>query len=293
MTESGSNSPRNESKSSLVEPELFGLYKDINKDNEDNSIYDELNDNISKHTSHVDDYDTVVGHQPKPPIYIQLAKLAYHLLIIGVLGNVFIKVSEHTHDNRGILPDLTNFKLFFIFKNIIKSVAHKFHFRFESNEIFDEYSYYISNATEGIILAVLPIFIERALGFSSKNSNKSRGSNDLGLIMRASVSLVGICFGLRKLEWTSAFQASLAWSLLNPCLWLLLDGTLGGFLTSTIISLVSIILSIAVGFDDTIPKDYSFIHSHDTEAYARVLWVGSFVFLASIIFGKLGRYFFQ
>ncbi|POS87357.1 hypothetical protein EPUL_000836, partial [Erysiphe pulchra] len=54
-------------------------------------------------------------------------------------------------------------------------------------------------------------------------------------VIRSVGAFVGIAFALRKLPWSSTFQASLALSLVNPVLWYLIDRSKSGFLLSSAI----------------------------------------------------------
>ena len=84
-------------------------------------------------------------------------------------------------------------------------------------------------------------FSERLLSLAPQLSRKElQRSNLISDLLRLFVTFLGILYAVRRIEWASAVQLLILWSLLNPCLWLLLDGTISGFLLSTVAAIGSI-----------------------------------------------------
>jgi hypothetical protein len=107
-------------------------------------------------------------------------------------------------------------------------------------------------------------------------------TNDL---IRSFITFLGLLYAVRNVEWTLALQVSILWSLLNPCLWLLLDGTISGFISSTLAALAA---CVCVYF-----QSYQLIVEQDRDNFIAIwLWVASFFFCGLILFGKLGRALF-
>ncbi|ODV97147.1 hypothetical protein PACTADRAFT_74709 [Pachysolen tannophilus NRRL Y-2460] len=129
----------------------------------------------------------------------------------------------------------------------------------------------------------------------SKNNNSISNSKNLAsfinknyeTILRSTVAVIGISYGLKKIEWESSLQASISWSLLNPCLWLLLDGTWYGFLSNSFVSCTMMVLGLVFG--DT---NKNLVDLFDLEELSKILWLGSFSFIGMLIFSKVGRYLF-
>ncbi|CAH2355433.1 protein Nsg2p [[Candida] railenensis] len=124
----------------------------------------------------------------------------------------------------------------------------------------------------------------RSTSSSSSFPNLSTTGTDL---IRSLITFLGLSYAVRKVQWTSALQVSILWSLLNPCLWLLLDGTISGFIASTIGAGVACICVYLQSYE------LIAIQGHDYENFAAIwLLVASFFFCGLIIFGKLGRALF-
>ncbi|RLV94108.1 Protein NSG2 [Spathaspora sp. JA1] len=131
----------------------------------------------------------------------------------------------------------------------------------------------------------LPRYLSRRLLSSNPYPTYSTSySNLFNDLIRSCITFLGISYAIRKIEWSSFLQVSIVWSLLNPGLWLLLDGTPSGFLASLVGSLGACGVIYL--------ENYTFLimygaNSEDT--IALWLWIGSFFFSGIIIFGKLGR----
>lgn len=120
---------------------------------------------------------------------------------------------------------------------------------------------------------------------SRSHSSANSAANLTNDIVRSLITFLGLLYAVRKVEWSSPLQLLLLWSLLNPCLWLLLDGTISGFLSSI---LAAIGACVCVYF-----QSYDIIILQDNDNFIAIwLLVASFFFCGLIIFGKLGRALF-
>lgn len=117
----------------------------------------------------------------------------------------------------------------------------------------------------------------------SSNPNKSNNKAFYTEIIRSCITFLGINYAIRNLQWSSFLQISSVWSLLNPALWLLLDGTVNGFLSSLLLS------TIVCSFILWNNHSYLFSLEWNSDFWAIWLWIGSFVFGGGIVFGKIGR----
>lgn len=118
----------------------------------------------------------------------------------------------------------------------------------------------------------------------SSNPNRFKFNKSLiNELVRSCLTFLGINYAIRNLNWSSFLQISIVWSMLNPGLWLLLDGTVNGFLGSL---LVATLVCSAVYW-----KNHHLFLAMiwDGEFLAIWLWIGSFIFGGGIVFGKIGR----
>ena len=98
-------------------------------------------------------------------------------------------------------------------------------------------------------------------------------------ILRIVNAMLGVAFGIRKLDWSSSLQAASVWGLLNIIMWLFFDGTIS-LLFESLISSIGIIISCYSEFD------------YNSREISQFLYFEDFYFLGFLIFGKLGRYLF-
>ncbi|ODV78424.1 uncharacterized protein CANTADRAFT_53590 [Suhomyces tanzawaensis NRRL Y-17324] len=230
-----------------------------------------------------------ISHHTKVPIPIKVAVLA---------GCAFIynEITKHLHYNHlgsnglsNVPVSVTNAIIFSIFEKLkVGSYITLDHlWAKRADAIFALTVQGMCMALVHPILdAVLPSKLSVRLLSSNPNPNQQRSySNLFNDLLRASITFLGISYATRKIEWASFLQVSIIWSLLNPGLWLLLDGTISGLLASLAASTVA---CASVYFEN-----YSFIKHYASTQYddsiALCLWIGSFFFCGIIIFGKIGR----
>ncbi|CCH42986.1 putative membrane protein [Wickerhamomyces ciferrii] len=255
-------------KESDVSSPLYDIYNknDIDQDNNDNEIYDSLNSNIAKNQSKL---QNEISHNK--PNHLSFTKIIISLFILSISGILYNQLGQHIHDNHILVPELASKPLEIGIKIGNALVFH------------DSVPKWVIYSIEGIIFGLIQPLIDYIFNLKSGKIQTKIDSNS---IIRASVAFLGVSFAVRKIEWNSSIQASIAWSLLSPCLWLLLDGTLSGFLTSVTIASIA---SFSVVVLEGLPKNWN----QDYEFSAIMLWLGNFFFFGLIIFGKIGRYLFQ
>lgn len=259
----------------LTKAPLYSIYdNDLDKDNDDNEIYNSLNSNIEKNK--VNESHTIV-HTPKPHLFKKLLKLTASLLILSASGILYNQLGQHIHDNHILVPELASKPL---------DIGIKISNQLVFNGVAPKWLIY---SIEGILFGLVQPIFDKYI-FRSKPYSKDSSSTPFGIdtssIVRAAVAFLGVSFAVRKIEWSSSIQASIAWSLLSPCLWLLLDGTLSGFFTGVFVASIA---SFSVIVFEGLPKNWY----QDFEFTAIMLWLGNFFFFGLIIFGKIGRYLFE
>ncbi|KAI5966461.1 uncharacterized protein KGF55_000770 [Candida pseudojiufengensis] len=282
----------------LTKPELFGLYKndsyvDLNKDFNETSESDinillKAQSNDSTLTPITSNTNESTYNIPLPAKLVILSSSAY-------IYNEIIKHINYNHFNEN---QLVNFPL---------TITHVFLYAFVSKfkignyiningDILKVFDNIFALTLQGLLMAslhpifdrILPNFFTRRLLSSNPNNqspsssvNQSNFFNDL---IRSCITFLGISYAIRKIEWSSFLQVSIIWSLINPGLWLLLDGTISGFLSSLLVSTLACV--------SIYTQNYQFINQYSKtsdDIIALWLWIGSFFFCGIIIFGKIGR----
>ncbi|KAI1877820.1 uncharacterized protein JN550_000002 [Neoarthrinium moseri] len=151
--------------------------------------------------------------------------------------------------------------------------------------------------------------VDHSMG--SEEAEDSPQGTDWSLAIRGIGAFVGIVFALRKLQWTSTLQVSLALALVNPCLWYLIDRSKPGFLLSAAVGLAgsAILLGLKPDMVPT-PAGHGPFDSYATNASATPLgssptmilgglasqetvetgiWMLSILFCCCVCFGNIGR----
>lgn len=264
---------RDKSQDDLTRPALSAIFdSSLNDNDNDTSIYNDLPTNIAKHP----EPDQISPPVPRVHITTRILRFFTSLVVLGVLGIVFNQVGQHIHDNHILVPDLASKPLrlgFHLTHNFVSSIVDV--------DVPRPAVY----AIEGIFLGSIVPLVDRFVFRTSPSSSKIT-STDKSSVVRAAVAFLGVSFAVRRVEWTSSLQAASAWSMLNPCLWFLLDGTASGFITSLVMAAIS---SISVVYTDMgVPTGWI----HNGEWIATVLWLANFIFFGLIVFGKIGRYLF-
>ncbi|KAI1654529.1 insulin-induced protein-domain-containing protein [Daldinia decipiens] len=143
---------------------------------------------------------------------------------------------------------------------------------------------------------------------------------DWALAIRGIGAFVGIAFAIRKLPWSSTLQVSLAFALVNPVLWYILDRSMSGLVLSISVGLAgsAMLLGLrpevvpspaapstpayeaygpeygnatngnATDFDQQ--QQLATVGGVSQETIAMGIWLWSVLFCCSICFGNIGRW---
>lgn len=205
------------------------------------------------------------------------------LLVLGVLGNSMLLLAAHLHDNSVLDISIASRPL-------------------QTSEwLADTLWVYAAPllAAAGVDVALLleaPLWVARAftgvaLGVAQPLADrwvfrKPVHGNNLQTTLRAAVAVAGIVYAIRRVDWTSLLHVLLLWLGLNMALWGYLDASAAGFVVSSATAAVVMAMRIA---DPTVPLPEQWLR----DAVAVYLWLGSFYFCSSIIFGKVGRLLYE
>lgn len=305
---SGASTPRidrTDSVVNLTKPSLYGIYNDnslLNLNSVNDSDYD-INQLLKKELETPNSKSQNGGGSPSiaPATLVEskgLSKLPVFIkvIILSLSAFVYNEITKHINYQHFATNELANFPLtvtnVFVFSVLEKlKLGNYFNVDGDFVKLAD---FFFAVTVQGLIMGLIQPIMDKVLpaNFSKRllSSNpfphaQTTYSNLFNDLLRASVTFLGISYAIRKIEWSSFLQVSIIWSLMNPGLWLLLDGTLSGFLSSTIVSLAACGI---VYFEN-----YVFVNQYyslqQEDSIAVWLWVCSFFFCGLIIFGKIGR----
>lgn len=293
---------------SLTEPTLNSIYdsKDLlDENNANNDVYNDLNEGIAKLTSNT---ERAIQQQKQEnnsrySLFSPAAAVPaiFKLAILGITGILFAKLSEQIHDNNLQLTAKVVYRPIELSAKLIRAVFFKSQlFKNSSSiDILDQYSSLIGfvwGIVLGLTQPVLDLLFPAAYNQRLFRFTTVRSSGiDFSAIVRATIVLLGISFGLRKVDWESSLQASIALAALNPCVWLLLDSTISGLVGGWAIAAVA--TSSVIVFDEA--NNINHLHNFfdfsgkNYDNLAVCLFTSSFFFCSLIIYGNLGRFLFK
>lgn len=151
-------------------------------------------------------------------------------------------------------------------------------------------------------------------GDASKNM---RRKPDWALAVRGIGIFIGIAYAIRKLPWDSTLQVSLSLALVNPALWFLIDGSVPGFIVSSVVGVAGSALLTNIHPDmvpipamlssDSGRYNTGAIRSNITTPYtdaqpmllggfasqqslATGIWTLNVLFCCCVVFGNVGRW---
>lgn len=245
----------NESFSNLTRPQLFSLYdEDITK-SADSEDYERIRSRGS-HASVSRPNSTGSAYEPKPSKLGRMLRFLSSILILSLAGIGYHELSKNLHDNHKLHPELASRPL------LLGVQLSKF---FTGNMLPDWAAY----AVEGILFGSCIPLIDHIFFI------KTRPTSWVSVLKTVN-AMLGVTFGIRKVQWSSSLQAAIAWGLLNIILWLLFDGTVSMFVSCSGLGL----LSCVACYGDVTDK-------------SQLLYFVDFYFLGLLLFGKLGRYLFS
>ncbi|GMM54568.1 Nsg2 protein [Maudiozyma humilis] len=254
-----------DSMANLTKPTLYSLYdEDIADPSESSSIYKTLSANARVATSSA----------AAPAVHRSVAEKVFslikNLVILSVSGILYLEVSKNLHDNHQLHASFTS-------KPVVV-ITRIQDWLFQGAVPLPLQQDWVKYAIEGVLFgSVVPVL---DLVFLQKDKAQARnGDSTLFGILRIANAMLGVTYGIRKLQWSSSLQAAGVWGLLNIVLWLFFDGT-PSLLFESLIASVGVTLGCVYEFDRS---------SFDV---AQFLYFEDFYFLGFIIFGKLGRFLF-
>lgn len=275
----------------LTKPSLYGIYNDsatsLNQENEEVEEYLEGNELHIKSKDesaslHKLPLKSTRSHKKMSTPQV-IGWIAVRLAIVSSAALVYNEVTKNIHASH--LDDIGT---------QINAYLVSFMDNWEPVRFVTQQSHpadrFLSLALEGLILSsILPVldsvmpsaFSKRLLSSSPDPYIQSNLMND---IVRSLIAFLGVSYAIRHIEWESSLQLAMMWSLINPGLWLLLDGTFSGFIAScgTAFGGSAIVYyQNGVKFSDNKNTDLTIF-----------LFISSFFFCGVIIFGKLGRLLF-
>lgn len=223
-----------------------------------------------------------------------VSHLIGNLVILGISGVLFVKLSDNIRDNNKNFTSEIILRPFAVTSKFISSVLD-----IHNSELLTTYTGFIWGVVLGVFQPLLDVvspecFTNKLFNFKS---SKSENTIEFSTIIRSTIVLLGISFGLRHVDWESTSQASLAFSFLNPCVWLLLDSTIAGFISCTIFAFVATTLVLVFDRSEHMNDLSQILDYHklltDKDQLASMLFIASFFFCSLIIYGKLGRFLFS
>ncbi|EJS41999.1 nsg2p [Saccharomyces arboricola H-6] len=285
-----------ESISSLTKPQLYSLYDDDVVRSEDNEIYEELKRSVSidsgrysrdqtidstfylgdkagsslpKNTVSSNNLERILSassiHENFPSRSRQsrqnFIRYLQAVLILSLSGIAYHELSRNLHDNHLLHPEFASRPLLLGVKIT----------NWLSKGVLPDWLGY---ATDGVLLgSVIPILDNI---FQTEVVKNSAHHDSLTSVIRSINAMLGVTFGIRKIQWNSSLQAAGAWGLLNVILWLFFDGSI-----SMLLSCVCIGVGCCISCYKNIIDGSQFLYFMD------------FYFLGSLMFGKLGRYLYS
>lgn len=226
-------------------------------------------------------------------ITYQVMNLIVKVMALSVAAFIYNGLTKHIHNNH--IPSTNSFDPLQFTNLLLRNF-------FDKLRLENKHNYYSVNllnkllapTLQGLLMGLIhplldsklpTILSKRLLSSNPDPYYASQYSNLFNDLIRASITFLGISYAIRKLEWSSFLQISIVWSLLNPGLWLLLDGTISGFLSSFIIAMLACLGVYSLNY--SLLNSYLGFQRHDFIAIW--VWIASFFFCGLIIFGKIGR----
>ncbi|CAD6633432.1 HLJ1_G0056440.mRNA.1.CDS.1 [Saccharomyces cerevisiae] len=246
----------------LTKPALFSFYDDDITKNEGN-VYDKA---LLSNASQLEMVTPSATARHERSLYAKIINTIAAFFILFIAGILFPMISECLFDNDQLAKG-----------DIVSFLNHGIEIKNKIVAEPDMVPDWAVFGTEGVIFGSIVPFIDSFVRY--QHQPKTRSSvykNTLGSFIRCANTLLGLIFGIRKLEWSSSLQAAGAWSLLNIVLWLFFDGTLTVFFPGLVIGALS-----------------AFTCSQCFSQLSLALYFIDFYFFGFLMFSKLGRYLFN
>ncbi|QLG74173.1 hypothetical protein HG535_0G00570 [Zygotorulaspora mrakii] len=248
-----------ESISNLTRPQLYSIYDEDVTRSQDSNAYEELR---RSRGSQLDDNEDTLNFIPRSnkansrSFYAKVIHFVFALFVLSISGIAYHEVSRHLHDNHLLHPDFASRPL--IFGVQVSKLL--------TGGMLPDWATY---AMEGVLFGLAIPLMDFL--FNIKSTRNSWFS-----VLKCANAMLGVTFGIRKIEWNSSLQAGGAWGLLNIIIWLFFDGTSSMFLGCSSLGLIT----CATCYRDVTDK-------------SQLLYFMDFYFLGLLFFGKVGRYLFS
>ena len=272
----------------LTKPSLYGIYHD--------NLFVDLNKE--------DDNYPAVQTPPKQPVATEsLPQLSLPILVakiatLAVAAFFYNSLTTHIHNQH--IETLSGFKPLLVTNKVLSNLVSSLKpSSLLSCLVPKSVDAVVSLTAEGMVMGlmhpvmdrVLPAYLTKRLLTSNPDGRTTAPAALFHDLMRLVVTFLGISYAVRNVEWSSSLQVLIIWLLLNPGLWLLLDGTISGFISSVAVAALAC-LGVYVQSYDAIHSFLNLVLLNQEDFYAIWLWTGSFFFCGLILFGKLGRALF-
>ncbi|BAO40378.1 Protein NSG2 [Kluyveromyces marxianus] len=251
LKSTGSKFGSSDSFHTLTKPTLFGLYDDDVVKSEDTEIYEEV-----KKTSN--EKGSVAGKEEERLKSLpSVSTVATTWIVLSAAGIAYHELSKNLHDNHELHNDFTSHPLL-----LAATIAQSLSFGYIPP--------WVAYAIEGIVFGSIVPILDWLFGIFDTNSIS------ISSVLRSTNAMLGVSFGIRRIEWSSSLQASGAWFLLNIVLWLFFDGTFTMLISGIAIGLITCLTC----------------YHHITDN-AQLLYFVDFYFLGLLFFTRLGKYMYR
>ncbi|EGV66180.1 hypothetical protein CANTEDRAFT_112654 [Yamadazyma tenuis ATCC 10573] len=281
----------------LTKPSLYSIYNEnaataLNLDDDE----DDSSNQLYVQSTRVEEV-YVPDHLSKGSKPVVAIKFILKAAVLSVCAYTYNEITRHIRNNHIKLGAQTFQPLFLTELFLTKSFHAVEPLKVLSKNFTPSQNYATVLVFQGMIMGLVHPFLDFVIPpkhnrrlFSSNPDPKKRYEpatlfND---ILRSLITFLGISYAIRNLEWSSSLQVSVVWSLLSPCLWLLLDGTVAGLLAGLVVTVWGCLFVYSMNSD--LINIYTSFESSDFIAIW--LWTSSFFFCGMIIFGKIGRALF-
>ncbi|KAM9939506.1 hypothetical protein OXX80_000988 [Metschnikowia pulcherrima] len=280
----------------LTKPSLYGIYNSSSTNlNSENEEVEEYIDGAKLHIKSEESRpatsrrpSSIERKAPPTSIPVLLFKFMYRVAVVVAAASAYNEVTRNIHTTHvdGNGADINAFLTHFMgsFKPTTMLPPEN---RSGSMDMIDRL---LTLFFEGLALSsIVPALDKYMPSWGTKrvltsNPDPKHRANLTNDIIRSSIAFLGISYAIRNIEWKSSLQMAMTWTLINPGLWLILDGTLNGFVGSISVAFVgSAVIYIQSGGQ--------FVGDSEN-LFTIFLFIASFFFCGVIIFGKLGRFLF-
>ncbi|KAH3901348.1 uncharacterized protein SCDLUD_002840 [Saccharomycodes ludwigii] len=202
----------------------------------------------------------------------QIFKNLIDLVVLGIAGILYCQLSNHLYDNQNIL----HFNV--ITKPLLKVTG------LLSSENTVDTRVYLIYALEGILMGILLPTIDLIRDNVTTDRFYYADRISFMSLIKSWNAIMGVAYGIRKIEWNSSLQASSIWCCLNIILWLFFDGSKTMFFTCVCIGVAAANLSVPI---------LNTVDSINEQKASLFLYFVDIYFIGMLCFGRLGRYLKQ